>query len=59
MKTCKQVSEKLNCSGKTIRKWAGILFKRNYPCWLFSEKQIEILKTHIHNKPGRPKNKNN
>ena len=37
MYTCKQVAKKFDCSGKTIRKWAGILFEREYPCWLFSE----------------------
>jgi len=55
MYTCKEAAEKLGCSGKTIRKWAGILFERKYPCWLFSETQIEELKENIQPTRGRPK----
>jgi len=54
--TCKQVAKMLNCSGKTVRKWAGILFEKQFYMWLFSPEQIEELRQHIHDGGGRPKN---
>lgn len=52
--TCTDLQKIIGCSGKTIRHWAEILFEREYPCWLFTEEQIEILKEKIQHRPGRP-----
>jgi hypothetical protein len=55
---CKQAADEIGCSDKTIRKWAPLLnIEKPFHFWLFSEKDIKLLREHIHDGRGRPSGK--